>query len=135
MLGTITLSVCTCLKFSWSNTFRHFGNGNYYHRLFECAGITARLTLSLKYAAPETITALEAGCHTIHVDAAVDIWAIGVIAFELLTGERAFQVRTPYVASYIILRSMIHSYVVSLCMLRVCVEVWLGYVRCDVRVT
>ena len=25
-----------------------------------------------------------------HVDSAVDIWAVGVIAFELLTGERAF---------------------------------------------
>ena len=64
---------------------------------FGCAGITARLTLSLKYAAPETIAALEAGCHTIHVDAAVDIWAIGVIAFELLTGERAFPVSHYYV--------------------------------------
>lgn len=34
--------------------------------------------------------ALEAGSKTIHVNAAVDIWAIGVIAFELLTGERVF---------------------------------------------
>ena len=33
---------------------------------------------------------MEAGSATIHVDAAVDIWAVGVIAFELLTGERAF---------------------------------------------
>ena len=36
------------------------------------------------------LQALESGCRTIHVEAAVDIWAIGVIAFELLTGERAF---------------------------------------------
>ena len=63
------------------------------HHAPRSAGITAPLTLSLKYAAPETIAALEAGCRTIHVDAAVDIWAIGVIAFELLTGERVFPVR------------------------------------------
>lgn len=69
-----------------------------FFKIYWCAGSTARLTLSLKYAAPEIIAALEAGCHTIHVDAAVDIWAIGVIAFELLTGERAFQVRYDYVS-------------------------------------
>ena len=51
---------------------------------------TASLMFSLKYAAPEVVRALEAGSRTIRVDAAVDIWAIGVIAFELLTGERAF---------------------------------------------
>lgn len=36
------------------------------------------------------VHALEAGNRTIKVDAAVDIWAVGVIAFELLTGQRAF---------------------------------------------
>ena len=46
----------------------------------------------MKYAAPEVVHTLEAGNRTIHVDAAVDIWAVGVIAFELLTGERAFPV-------------------------------------------
>ena len=54
------------------------------------AGSTASLSYSLKYAAPEVVHTLEAGSRTIHVDAAVDIWAVGVIAFELLTGERAF---------------------------------------------
>eukprot|EP00892_Ulva_mutabilis_P008634 jgi/Ulvmu1/6142/UM277_0001.1 len=48
----------------------------------------ASLVFSIKYAAPELIQALEAGDTTIIVDAAVDVWAIGVIAFELLTGER-----------------------------------------------
>eukprot|EP00892_Ulva_mutabilis_P008637 jgi/Ulvmu1/6145/UM277_0004.1 len=58
---------------------------------FGCAapiGSVASLVFSIKYAAPELIQALEAGDTTIIVDAAVDVWAIGVIAFELLTGER-----------------------------------------------
>jgi len=50
------------------------------------------LSYSIKYAAPEVVHALEAGSRTIHVDAAVDVWAVGVIAFELLTGERAFPI-------------------------------------------
>lgn len=54
------------------------------------AGSTASLMFSLKYAAPEVVQALQAGNKTVIADAAVDIWAIGVIAFELLTGKRAF---------------------------------------------
>ena len=54
------------------------------------SGSTAGLSFSLKYASPEVVHSYEAGSQTIHVDAAVDIWAIGVIAFELLTGERTF---------------------------------------------
>eukprot|EP00892_Ulva_mutabilis_P002693 jgi/Ulvmu1/12424/UM009_0074.1 len=60
---------------------------------FGCAaqiGSTASLAFSLTCAPPEVVAAVESGCRTIHVDAAVDIWAIGVIAYELLTGERAF---------------------------------------------
>ena len=67
------------------------------YRIFDCvtlashpAGTTASLSLSLKYAAPEVVRAYEAGHKTISVDAAVDIWAVGVIAFELLTQDRAF---------------------------------------------
>lgn len=56
------------------------------------AGAEASLSFSLKYAAPETVHALEAGSRTIHVDPAVDIWAVGVIAYEMLTGERTFPV-------------------------------------------
>lgn len=47
---------------------------------------------SLHYAAPEVVHAVEAGSRTIYVDAAVDMWAIGVIAFELLTSTRIFPV-------------------------------------------
>lgn len=54
------------------------------------AGSTARLSFSLNYTAPEVVHALEAGCATVLVDASVDMWAVGVIAFELLTGEKAF---------------------------------------------
>eukprot|EP00892_Ulva_mutabilis_P005912 jgi/Ulvmu1/3693/UM017_0110.1 len=61
-------------------------------------GSTAGLSFSLKYAAPEVVHALEAGSKTVHVDAAVDIWAFGVIAFELLNGERAFPTHNMSVA-------------------------------------
>lgn len=57
------------------------------------AGTTAPLMFSIQYAAPEVVHAYEGGSKNIHVDAAVDIWAIGVTAFELLTGERAFPVQ------------------------------------------
>lgn len=54
------------------------------------AGSIARLTYSLKYSPPEVAVAIEAGSKSIQVDSAIDIWAVGVIAFELLTGERVF---------------------------------------------
>eukprot|EP00892_Ulva_mutabilis_P005656 jgi/Ulvmu1/3462/UM016_0082.1 len=52
-------------------------------------GTIASLSYSLRYTPPEVVRELEAGHKTIKVDPAVDIWAIGVIAFELLTGARA----------------------------------------------
>lgn len=48
------------------------------------------LAFSLKYTAPEVVHALEAGCQSVVVDTAVDIWAVGVIAYELLTGDQDF---------------------------------------------
>ena len=41
------------------------------------------ISYSLCYAAPEVVQALEEGKHTLVVDAAVDIWALGVIACAL----------------------------------------------------
>ena len=51
------------------------------------------ISYSLCYAAPEVVAALEAGKKQLEVDAAVDVWALGVIAcapdtlFALLTAR------------------------------------------------
>jgi serine/threonine protein kinase len=50
----------------------------------------APLTLSLPYAPPESVAALEANQHEIRASTAADVWALGVIAFELLTQSRLF---------------------------------------------
>lgn len=54
------------------------------------AGQTCPLSLSLLYAAPEAVQGLEAGQRTMIADPASDMWALGVISFELLTASRAF---------------------------------------------
>jgi serine/threonine protein kinase len=54
------------------------------------AGETAPLAFSIGYAAPEVIHALEHGERSVVADPAVDIWALGVIAFELITKMPAF---------------------------------------------
>lgn len=48
------------------------------------------MAFSLAYAPPEVIEAWEGNQATIPVSAAVDMWAVGVIAVELLCGERLF---------------------------------------------
>jgi serine/threonine protein kinase len=48
------------------------------------------LSFSLLYAPPEVVHAVEAKDKTVRADPAVDMWAIGVIAFELLTRARIF---------------------------------------------
>jgi serine/threonine protein kinase len=53
-------------------------------------GTTTHLSLSLLYAPPEAVIALEAGQKTTSADPAADMWALGVIAYELLTARRAF---------------------------------------------
>ena len=54
------------------------------------AGTMRGLSYSLQYAAPEVLAAVEAGATSIATSAAADIWALGVIAYELLTNSRAF---------------------------------------------
>jgi serine/threonine protein kinase len=55
-----------------------------------CAGQPAPVSLSLKYAAPEVVRAYEASEQTIVVDASMDMWSLGIMAFELLTEEPVF---------------------------------------------
>jgi serine/threonine protein kinase len=56
------------------------------------AGHTTRLTFSLAYSPPEALQALQEGGVTVTADAAADMWAISVIAYELITHSPAFPV-------------------------------------------
>lgn len=47
----------------------------------------------MAYSPPETLFALHAGAHTITSDTASDLWAIGVITYELVLGRPAFPAR------------------------------------------
>ena len=55
------------------------------------AGEVAPLAYTLVYAPPEVAEALDTGTRTIQVTPAMDAWALGVVAFELLTGQSAFK--------------------------------------------
>jgi serine/threonine protein kinase len=54
------------------------------------AGSKMPLSFSLTYASPEVIAAYDAGETQVTVSGAADMWSLGVIAYELLTGRRAF---------------------------------------------
>lgn len=55
------------------------------------AGSMANMSLNTRYAPPEILAANRAGERRVEVAPAVDIWAVGVMAVELLAGERAFK--------------------------------------------
>jgi serine/threonine protein kinase len=48
------------------------------------------LSFTPSYAAPEVIAAYEAGARTLVASSAADVWSLGLVAFEMLTGEPAF---------------------------------------------
>lgn len=50
------------------------------------AGEPARLVQNITYAAPELVTAVERSKNVLEVDAAADMWALGVVALEVATG-------------------------------------------------
>lgn len=51
----------------------------------------APIMYTLSYAAPETVQAIMRGERTTIVDPAIDVWALGVMAYELLTCARLFR--------------------------------------------
>lgn len=55
-----------------------------------CAGVNVGLTFSLRYASPELAAAQERGATTTCSHASADIWALGVVAWELAARRRAF---------------------------------------------
>ena len=57
-------------------------------------GDAAPLNFTLTYAAPEVVHAFVSGLQIIHATPALDAWALGVMAFELLTGSPAFDLVT-----------------------------------------
>eukprot|EP00892_Ulva_mutabilis_P004140 jgi/Ulvmu1/2098/UM125_0001.1 len=58
------------------------------------AGSEVPLRFTLAYAAPEVVAACMSGCEAIRCTPALDAWALGVVAFEMLTGTSAFNLVT-----------------------------------------
>lgn len=55
------------------------------------AGTLAQLRdVSLDFAPPEVVRALQAGKFQMKVEPSADVWALGMVAYELLTRSRAF---------------------------------------------
>jgi serine/threonine protein kinase len=55
------------------------------------AGTLAQLRdVSLDFAPPEVVRALQAGKFQMKVEPSSDVWALGMVAYELLTRSRAF---------------------------------------------
>ena len=56
------------------------------------AGSKVPISFTLRYAAPETVAAFQRGKSTSNADTAVDVFAFGIMCYELLT-------RAPYYPS------------------------------------
>ena len=52
------------------------------------------MSFTVKYAAPETIRAFRRGEETVTAHPAVDVWAFGMMCFELLTHQPFYDVGT-----------------------------------------
>ena len=52
------------------------------------------MAFTVKYAAPETIQGFRSGEESCTADPAVDVWAFGMICFELLTYQKFYGVGT-----------------------------------------
>lgn len=64
---------------------------------FACAasiGGRAAVIFSPTYASPELLHAVELNAEVVEVFSEADVWAFGVLAFELLTGAPAYCVKT-----------------------------------------
>ena len=55
-------------------------------------GAEVPLACTVKYSPPEVVLALDARVGSVVADPAIDAWALGVVAFELLTGRSTFDI-------------------------------------------
>ena len=53
-------------------------------------GELACITYTLRYAPPELAASLEAGAQMVEVSGAIDVWALGIMAWTLLTASDPF---------------------------------------------
>ena len=81
----------TCKNMQECNTWRIVDFG-----IAAKAAEETRIECTLRYAPPEVALALDAGKRTITVDAAIDVWALGVMAFDLLATHPMYPVGTNY---------------------------------------
>ena len=80
-------------------------------------GTDAPVGFTPTYAAPEMVAASKAGIKAVQADAAVDAWALGVIAFELLLERSAFgKFRpVPEVRTLFLCNSFLHIFLCYTC--------------------
>jgi serine/threonine protein kinase len=90
LLSTVCLSTCVACVTCFLACAIFSGTRPHSINVAIAAGEPAALAFSLTYAAPELVDAAQRGDATIAASSAVDVWALGAIAFELLTGAPIF---------------------------------------------